>query len=208
MIASLSTGMILGFSAGMAPGPLLALVISETLQYGARAGIKVALAPVLTDLPIILLTLFVLSRLSGLDTLLGLISLGGGVFLCYLAWQGLTFSGSPMGAEAAPRARSLQKAVLVNVLSPHPYLFWLTVGGPVTVRALEHAWFAGAAFIGSFYLLMVGAKMGIAVLVGRSRRLLCGRPYIYTMRALGGMLLLLALFLLHDGLVLIGVILP
>ncbi|MBK1672233.1 hypothetical protein CKO35_02735 [Ectothiorhodospira shaposhnikovii] len=199
MITSLSTGMILGFSAGMAPGPLLALVISETLQHGARAGIKVALAPVLTDLPIILLTLFVLSRLSGLDTLLGLISLGGGVFLCYLAWQGLTFSGSPMGPETAPRERSLRKAVLVNVLSPHPYLFWLTVGGPLTTRALEQAWFAAAAFIGSFYLLLVGAKMGIAVLVGRSRHLLSGRPYIYTMRALGGMLLVLALLLLHEG---------
>jgi hypothetical protein len=49
----LGIGIIFGLSAGLAPGPLLMLVISDTLRHGIKAGVKVALAPVITDLPII-----------------------------------------------------------------------------------------------------------------------------------------------------------
>ncbi|MBT4876955.1 MAG: LysE family translocator, partial [Desulfobacula sp.] len=45
MIHYLTIGMVLGLSAGLAPGPLLTLVISETLLHDIRAGIKVAMAP-------------------------------------------------------------------------------------------------------------------------------------------------------------------
>lgn len=44
-------GIALGLSAGLSPGPLQAIVISETLLKGKKEGIKVALAPLLTDLP-------------------------------------------------------------------------------------------------------------------------------------------------------------
>ena len=56
MIAVLLTGAVLGFSAGVAPGPLLVFVISETLRFGVRSGFKVAAAPLITDPPIIVLT--------------------------------------------------------------------------------------------------------------------------------------------------------
>ena len=59
----LSAGLLLGLSGGLAPGPLLTLVASETLRHGARAGISVALAPLLTDAPIILATLWLLTRI-------------------------------------------------------------------------------------------------------------------------------------------------
>jgi hypothetical protein len=46
----------------------------------------------------------------------------------------------------------------------------------------------------------------LAVGVGRSRALLRGRPYLYSMRLLGLLLLLFALLLLKDGLKLLGAI--
>ena len=52
----LITGIILGLMAGISPGPLLALVISETLKHGKKEGIKIALTPFITDLPAILLS--------------------------------------------------------------------------------------------------------------------------------------------------------
>jgi threonine/homoserine/homoserine lactone efflux protein len=78
MISYLTIGTLLGLSAGFTPGPLLTLVISETLQHDAKAGVKVALAPIATDLPIIILTVFILGRLSNFQAILGAISLAGG----------------------------------------------------------------------------------------------------------------------------------
>ena len=53
LAADRSRLLVLGLAAGFAPGPLLVLVISETLQHSTRAGIKVAFAPVITDLAIV-----------------------------------------------------------------------------------------------------------------------------------------------------------
>ncbi|MDS4041493.1 MAG: hypothetical protein RKP20_09980, partial [Candidatus Competibacter sp.] len=39
-ISFLSAGLLLGLSGGLSPGPLLALVASETLHHGVRAGIS------------------------------------------------------------------------------------------------------------------------------------------------------------------------
>ena len=44
MIAALLLGISYGFAAGISPGPLLALVITQTLKRGWRAGNLIALA--------------------------------------------------------------------------------------------------------------------------------------------------------------------
>lgn len=49
MLYFLTVGTVLGLSAGFAPGPLLALVISETLRHGIPAGVRVALAPIIVS---------------------------------------------------------------------------------------------------------------------------------------------------------------
>ena len=82
MIHFLTMGLILGLSAGFAPGPLLTLVVSETLEHDVTAGIKVAVAPIITDLPIVLAAVFVLSKLSDFKSVLGFISLVGRGKLC------------------------------------------------------------------------------------------------------------------------------
>jgi threonine/homoserine/homoserine lactone efflux protein len=202
MIAFLISGIILGFSAGVAPGPLLALIIAETLQHNLRAGVKVAFAPIITDVPIVILTLLIIAKLSHFQFALGVISIFGSCFISYLGFQSIRSTGANITIEKV-KEQSLQKGILVNFLSPHPYLFWLTVGAPMTLRAMDHAVLAAAAFIGSFYILLVGSKIAIAIIVGKSRSFLAGSAYIYTMRCLGLILLIFAALLFYDGLKLI-----
>jgi hypothetical protein len=75
-------------------------------------------------------------------------------------------------SETEPK--SLTKGILANVLSPHPYLFWFSVGGPIMSRAISLNLTTPFAFIGSFYVLLVGSKILLAVLVGRSKSFLSG----------------------------------
>lgn len=203
MIGFLTTGMILGLSSGIAPGPLLALVISESLRYGMKAGVKVALAPVLSDFPIVVLTLYFLARISAFHMILGMISILGGLVLLYMGYQGVRAKGLDLGLHDL-RPASLKKGILVNVLNPHPYLFWVGIGGPATLKAWDQGALAAAAFIGSFYLCLVGSKVALAVVVGRYRSFLTGRFYIYTMRILGLMLMAFAVVLFRDGMRLMG----
>jgi threonine/homoserine/homoserine lactone efflux protein len=204
MLSFLTTGVLLGLSAGFAPGPLLALVVSETLRHDARAGIRVALAPVVTDVPIVLCSLFALVQLSRFHSLLGGISLAGACFILFLGVQNLKTRGLDISQVQGP-ARSLQKGILVNFLSPHPYLFWFTVGGPLTIKAMEKGPPAAIFFIAGFYGLLVGAKIFLALLTARSRAFLQGKTYVLAMRLLGIMLIILAVLLFKDGLLFFGV---
>jgi threonine/homoserine/homoserine lactone efflux protein len=203
----LTLGALLGLSAGLAPGPLLTLVISETLRHDVRAGVRVALAPVVTDLPIILLTIFVLSRLSGFHAILGAISIAGALFILSMGVGSLRTTGFDLQFQEVQR-RSLRKGIMVNMLSPHPYLFWVSVGGPAMVKASGAGLFAPAAFIGGFYVCLVGSKIALALLVGRSKSLFRGKAYAWAMRVLGLSLVVLALLLLRDGLQLLGLLTP
>jgi threonine/homoserine/homoserine lactone efflux protein len=205
MLSFLITGTILGLSAGFAPGPLLALVISETMEHGVRAGIKVALAPILTDLPIIIVTVFILAKLSDFQSVLGIISIIGALFILYLGINNLRTKGIELDLDkSAPR--SFQKGIIVNALSPHPYLFWFSVGGPITIKAMDQNLLAAISFIGSFYVLLLGTKIVLAILVGKSRTFLMGNRYIFTMRLLGFILILLAGILFRDGLHLLDIL--
>jgi len=204
MLSFLTMGTILGLSAGFAPGPLLALVVSETLQHDIQAGVKVALAPILTDLPIILCTLFILARLADFYPVLGVISLTGACFILYLGIGNIKTGGINIEENIGP-GRSLQKGILANALSPHPYLFWFSVGGPATMKAMALSLAAAISFVLSFYVLLVGSKIVLAVLVGKSRSFLQGKTYIAIMRLLGLILIILAGFLFRDGLYLLEI---
>ena len=199
MIAALTKGVVLGLSAGLSPGPLFMLVVTQTLRHGAREGVKVAVAPLLTDLPIILVALLVLARLSEFNTVLGVLSLAGGLYILYIAYESTRVG--PLDLETVPgQAQSLRKGVLVNALNPHPYLFWATVGAPLVITSHGKHRLAPALFFLCFYTSLVGSKMLLAVIAGRSKAFLKGRAYLLVMRVLAVLLALLAFLLISEGL--------
>jgi len=205
MLMALASGAFLGLSCGLAPGPLLALVLAQTLRHGPREGCKIALSPLATDAPIIVVALVLATKLAELRPLLGVVSIAGGAFVLYLAWD--SFGPARRDAEASvERPRSWFKGILTNLLSPHPWLFWLTVGAAILAKALAQSWLAAVAFLFGFYLLLVGSKVLVALMAGRSRDLLAGRPYRVVMRILVVLLGGFAILLFREGLKLLAVI--
>ena len=206
MLEYLATGVVLGLAAGFAPGPLLALILAQSIRFGTREGLKVAAAPLLTDLPIIILaTALVGAAAATAGGLLGAISLAGAAFVGYLGIESIRTTGVQAGRpDEAPR--SWARGALVNALSPHPYIFWVTVGAPILIRAWADGPLAAAAFLVGFYACLVGAKMLLAVIAGRSGGRLRGGAYRAVMVVLGALLLLFAVRLAGEGLRLLGVL--
>lgn len=198
MIDFLLIGIILGLSAGIAPGPLLTLVISESLRHGIKSGVKVALAPIISDLPIILITLYIASRLSAYQSGLGIISMVGGIFILFTGISCLRTKPAKVSIQS-DQSRSLLKGVVANILNPHPYLFWISVGAPIMSRAFNTGIGALSAFLCGFYLSLVGSKILLAIAVGKSRFFLSGKIYRYTLGFLGLLLCVFAIILFRDG---------
>lgn len=190
----LLSGLTLGFAAGVSPGPLMALVITRTLERGLGAGLRVAIAPLLTDLPIIALSLLVFAALPPMLELV--LTLGGACFVLYLAWEIARQARHAHLADLAQMKRQrvsadIWQGMVVNFLSPHPWLFWISVAAPILTRAWQSTPWSGIGFLAGFYATLVGSKMLIAVAIASGRRFLNDRWY---RRILLASALLLAFF--------------
>ena len=136
MLMYLFAGVSLGLSAGLSPGPLFAMVISHTLRFGTKEGVKVAFSPLVTDAPIIVLCTFLMYNLYTFQHIVGYISLAGSLFVLYLAYETMKVDEIREISSSAD-SNSLFKAAVVNSLSPHPYLFWIALGSPMIIKAYQ-----------------------------------------------------------------------
>ena len=199
------SGIIFGLGAGLTPGPLMTLVFTETLKHGTREGVKVSMAPLITDMPIIFISILLLSKLAGLDVWIGIISLIGAAYIVYLGYESITFKGVEVDTEKMI-PRSIRKGILANIFNPNPWVFWISVGAPMILKAADISFTAPLLFIFFMYFCLVGSKVVTAIIIGKSRQFLKTKSYIYLLRGLGIVLLIFAYIYLFDGLKLVGII--
>jgi threonine/homoserine/homoserine lactone efflux protein len=194
----LALGALLGFSAGISPGPILTLVLTQTIKHNKKEGIKVALSPLITDFPIILISLLIFKSLSQFDLVLAIISFIGGIFIAYLGVQSIRTKGISLEIDDSGSA-SFQKGILANLFNPSPYVFWATVGTPYIFKAFEVNLLTAILFLTSFYVLLIGSKITIAIVVARTKVFIGQKLYVWIMRILGLALLIFSIIFFYDG---------
>ncbi|HQH72354.1 MAG TPA: LysE family transporter [bacterium] len=170
MVFYLLQGMGLGLAAAAQPGPFQTYVISQTLDLGWKRALPVCLAPLITDGPIILLALVVLSRLSGWFE--PVLYTASGLFILYLSYKAfqrwLHFTADDAGTPSS--VQSLGQAVVMNAISPGPYIYWSLVTGPILLAGWRETPFHGLAFLAGFYGAMISVLAGIIVMFGAARQ--------------------------------------
>ena len=139
-----------------------------------------------------------MSSISAVKPLLGLVSIMGGIFLTYLAYENVRINKA-QSCIKAENPNSILKGAMINALSPHPYLFWFTVGAPIVLSAYAQSLTHAASFILGFYLFLVGSKVVLARLVNHSKGFFAGQTYIYLMKLLGLITFILACILFKEG---------
>jgi threonine/homoserine/homoserine lactone efflux protein len=200
MITYLILGVTMGLTAGLSPGPLLMLLISETIKQNRKAGMMVACVPLITDLPIVLVSLFVLKAISDYHFILGIISVLGALYLGYLAYENIRLKHYDPHIEELG-SKSLKKGIITNFLNPNPYLFWITIGAPTVLKGYRTGIFLSLFFVIGFYMFLVGSKIIVALLVDRSKALLKSSLYVWLIRFLGVILLVFSFIFIKESLV-------
>lgn len=170
MLSYMIFGITFAFAAVVQPGPLQTYIISQTLKKGWRSTLPAAFAPLISDIPILLLALFLLSNMP--DSFILFLRIGGGLFLLYLgyaafrSWQ--NFNMDEENHSESSR-QTLFSAVFVNLLNPGPYWGWSLVMGPLFLEGWRVAPINGIVLVISFYLTMVLTLVGTILLFGLVR---------------------------------------
>ena len=185
------------FAAVVQPGPLQAFLVSRVAATGWRRTLPACLAPLISDVPIALLILFVLGQLS--EKTLHILRGSGGGLLLYFAYVALRQWRQPDALDRQRSApRTLFDAVLVNLLNPNPYLGWSFVLGPAALAAWHKHPSHAVVVVGSFYCTMVTLLAFFIFLVG-SVRLLGSRGQRGLIAISAFTLAVLGLYLLFTG---------
>ena len=163
-------GIGFGFAAASQPGPFQTYLISQSISRGWRRTLPSALAPLLSDGPIIALCLLVLSQVPvWMEQVLYGVS---GVFILYLAWGAFRAWRAPP-VPSGPELEAglpIGKAVVMNMLSPGPYIFWTLVTGPILVAGWRESPAYGLSFLGGFYFTLVGGLATMVLVFGLAAR--------------------------------------
>ena len=172
MLTYLVIGLTYGLSAVLQPGPLQAYTISQTLSHGWRRALPAAFSPLLSDGPVIVLVLLVLSHLPA--WLIPTVRLAGGLLLLFFAflaardWRRFD-AGRAAPVRVAPH--SLLGATAVNLMNPGPYLGWSLIMGPLLLKGWREAPANGIALLAGFYGVMVLGMIAIILLAAAARGL-------------------------------------
>ena len=162
----------IGFSAGITPGPLQAVFLSYAIKGGWKKALPAAFAPLVSDVPVILIVFLILNNLPA--TFLRLLQIAGAVFLLYLAWDAFKAFHHYKAVQEAGDTNSmgtLLKATAMNLLGPGPWLFWSLINGPNLIEAWQISPWWGLAYIATFYGVFILSNIALILLFSSMRQL-------------------------------------
>ena len=162
----------IGFSAGVTPGPLQAVFLSYAIKGGWKRALPAAFAPLVSDGPVILLVMLVLTNIPA--SFVRILQIGGAVFLLYLAWDTYKAYRSYQEIEVAQATsgwQTLFKATAMNLLAPGPWLFWSLINGPNLAEIWAQSPLWGTAYLICFYGVFIISNIILIVLFNTMRRM-------------------------------------
>jgi len=169
LLGILLVGVSYALSAALQPGPLQAFFIAKVAERGWQRTLPAAFAPLISDGPIALISILLLSTLP--TSFRSWLGLAGGLLLLYFGWA--TFRKSkrahqPTTVDSGTTPQTIGQAALINLLNPNPYLGWSLVMGPAVIAAWEKGPGLALALLLSFYFTMISTSLLLIYLIGQA----------------------------------------
>lgn len=207
----------LALSGALVPGPMFSATLAGSHRRGFWYGPGVIVGHALVELPVVLLLVWGLGAFLANDrVLIGV----GGVGAVMLVWMGIGLVrqtrqtpkepvGHPgqegaAGPDAAGQGRpspasggalvreTVPVGVLMSVLNPYWYLWWVTVPGTLLASGVALGWPGVAAFFVGHIAADFAWYSATSLGVSRGRRLIQGRIYKGLLLGCAGILFVMA----------------
>lgn len=203
MAATIVIALILGSFAGLAPGPYTTMVAGTALEQGFRPAAQLALAPLIADVPPLVVTALILERLNGGALMvLGII---GGLMILYIGlrflfrWRRGDLPLDPDHPHVPRQSARFWHVAVATAVSPVPWIFWLAVGSPLMLRSWSHSPAEGLLFIAVVFVTNIVTACGLAWAASHGRKVLSPRWQRRVLGGVGGVLVFAGVFLIYQA---------
>lgn len=196
------TSFIIGLSGAMAPGPLLTVTVSDSIQGGFRAGPLLVTGHILGEAILVVLIFMGMGYLLSSESASSFIGIAGGSVLIWTGIRGLR-SGDESSGDI-PAGGSVLRGAVISFSNPYFFIWWGAVGAALMYNGLELAGAAGlAGFLVGHWSSDLAWYSLISFLSSRGSFDTGGRIYRAVMVACNGFILLAGLYFLTGGLAVI-----
>nr|WP_283102371.1 LysE family transporter [Haloplanus sp. XH21] len=173
-------GVVFGLALAAPPGPMNAVIASESVTEGFLAGVRAGLGAMTADAVFFVCSLLgVVTVVERFPTLRAVMVGVGGLLMLYFAYgaaaeASVGFTSASVSAQTPARATTgFRKAFLLALTNPYQILFWLTIGvgllEPGRLDVLSYTPYVGSDLAGLLVVrtgspvLLFGFFLGIAL---------------------------------------------
>lgn len=199
------TSLLVGFSGALAPGPVTALNVRDSIIDGPKVGVLLSTGHALCELIIVCVLLLGIAPFMSYGPVRILIGVLGGGFLLYLSVKGfknkatLPFRTSLPMMPGNRSAVYIYKGFAVSLCNPYFVVWWSTVGLAYILWSYTYG-FGGIMcfYIGhimSDYIWNCTLSLGIH----HGKRLMSDHIYNLVMLLLNGFIGVLGLYFIYDA---------
>ncbi len=131
VVATVLAGMGIGLSLGAPPGPVNAIIASQTVTRSWRAGFLVGVGATTADTIFLAIAFLARTAVASIGPYVPFIALPGAGVMVYFAWNAVrSWRQAQEILESKPdeHTKSYMTGLSVNITSPYPILWWLTAG--------------------------------------------------------------------------------
>jgi threonine/homoserine/homoserine lactone efflux protein len=127
-----------------------------------------AAAPIFTDGPLVIFSLFAAAWIATNPSALLVITLAGAIFLAQMGYECFGLEPPNMDEDAPPPTGSFLRGIITNLLNPNVYVFWFLIGGPLMASAADEEILAPIAYAITFLVTIMLTKAAIAYAIHRA----------------------------------------
>ena len=179
-------GLALGFSLTVPPGPMNALIASQTATRGLRNGILTGAGAMTADM-MLGVTVYAAKSLVDMHSVIKSLYLLGGAVLIILTYSMLR-RGNTLPPEEL-KSRTYSRAVVIGITNPFQILWWLTAG-------IAFAYLGGMVLLAALFTAVAVWIVVFPVLISTGTRKHPGASRAVSVASAAIMLLFACYFLL------------
>lgn len=201
--AIFSLSFTIALSGALAPGPLLAAVISQSASHGAKTGPLFILGHGIAEIAMVALIALGSARFVNNPAALKLIALlGSGVLVYFGISLLLSLKAASLEPQAARQSNSRLALMGITMSLSNPYwtVWWLTIGMGLVLAAQKR----GLAGIAVFFLGHILADLGwysfVSFSLGKSARRMNVRVYRFLLAVCAILLIGFGVWFAHFAL--------